>query len=240
MTRGSWARFGIQQTPWVDFMEGVYRYRFQGTIFEDREGFLSSSDAGASFHYNFANNYGDVHSGFYNGENYNKPEANNQKGWMTRATVRPLAHSSTLALRGLRLTGFYDHDANVKNAERRRAIGAVSFEHPHVNASFDYFTATDQARASAASIDSNGFSAWVTPKTLNGWEGVLRYDQVEPNEDLGGKRKRVIGGVAYWFPKQGTVSSAVLLDMDQTRSVGFAVPVPTNRRIAAHFLFNWQ
>ncbi len=37
MTRGSWARFGMQQTPWVDFMETVYRYRFQGTIFEDRE-----------------------------------------------------------------------------------------------------------------------------------------------------------------------------------------------------------
>src|SRR5262245_58540264 len=44
MTRGSWARFGQQQTPYVDFMEGIYRYRFQGTIFEEREGFLSSSD----------------------------------------------------------------------------------------------------------------------------------------------------------------------------------------------------
>src|SRR5262245_53199152 len=53
MTRGSWARFGMQQTPWVDFMEGIYRYRFQGTIFEERDGFLSSSDIGASFHYNF-------------------------------------------------------------------------------------------------------------------------------------------------------------------------------------------
>ncbi len=39
MTRGSWARFGMQQTPWVDFMETLYRYRFQGTIFEDREGY---------------------------------------------------------------------------------------------------------------------------------------------------------------------------------------------------------
>ena len=37
MTRGSYARFGMQQTPWVDFMETVYRYRFQGMIFEDRE-----------------------------------------------------------------------------------------------------------------------------------------------------------------------------------------------------------
>jgi hypothetical protein len=73
MTHGSWARFGQQQTPYVDFMEGIYRYRFQGTIFEEREGFLSSSDVGASFHYNFANNYGDLHAGVYNGETYTAP-----------------------------------------------------------------------------------------------------------------------------------------------------------------------
>ena len=36
MTRGSWVRLGIQQTPWVDFEEGIYRYRFQGTVFAER------------------------------------------------------------------------------------------------------------------------------------------------------------------------------------------------------------
>jgi len=30
LTRGSWARIGVQQTPYVDFMEQIYRYRFQG------------------------------------------------------------------------------------------------------------------------------------------------------------------------------------------------------------------
>ncbi len=54
MPRGSWARFGLQQTPYVDYAEGIYRYRFQGTIFAEREGFLTSSDNAASFHYNFA------------------------------------------------------------------------------------------------------------------------------------------------------------------------------------------
>ena len=38
MTAGSWARFGLQQTPYVDYAEGIYRYRFQGTIFAEREG----------------------------------------------------------------------------------------------------------------------------------------------------------------------------------------------------------
>ena len=50
-------RMGIQQTPWVDFEEGIYRYRFQGTVFAERIPLptaMTSSDAGVSFHYNFA------------------------------------------------------------------------------------------------------------------------------------------------------------------------------------------
>ena len=46
----------------------IYRYRFQGTIFVEREGFLTSSDAGFSVRYAFPANYGDVHVGYYNGE----------------------------------------------------------------------------------------------------------------------------------------------------------------------------
>src|SRR3954468_7599800 len=145
MTRGSWARFGMQQTPWVDFLEGIYRYRFQGTIFEEREGFLSSSDVGASFHTNLPGNYGDIHAGVYNGETYSKPEVNDQKGFMVRGTFRPLRMHPVL--RGLRVTGFYDHDAYVKNAERRRAIGALTFEHKYLNAAFESLSARDQTTA---------------------------------------------------------------------------------------------
>ena len=31
-TKGSWVRLGVQQTPYTDYTEGIYRYRFQGTI----------------------------------------------------------------------------------------------------------------------------------------------------------------------------------------------------------------
>ena len=36
--RGSYVRVGMTQTPYVEFEESVYRYRFQGPIFADREG----------------------------------------------------------------------------------------------------------------------------------------------------------------------------------------------------------
>src|SRR4030095_12093887 len=66
----TWVRIGANQTPFVDWEEGVYRYRFQGTVFSERVGRLTSSAFGASFHTNFPSHYGEIHTGVYNGEGY--------------------------------------------------------------------------------------------------------------------------------------------------------------------------
>ncbi|NUR53263.1 MAG: hypothetical protein HOQ29_02350 [Acidobacteria bacterium] len=237
MAKGTWVRLGLQQTPWVDFMEGVYRYRFQGNVFEDREGFLSSSDLGVSFHYALPKNYGDIHTGIYNGETYTRAETNDQKAYAIRATLRPLPMSPVL--RGLRVTGFWDQDAYVKNAERQRGIVGVTFEHRYVNASFDYLAAKDQQSATRPTVDSRGWSAWVTPRTTKGWEGLLRFDHLEPNTHAPAARERTIGGVAYWFPVQGSVSTVLLVDVDNTRFQDFVPAQPTQRRIAVHMLVNF-
>lgn len=234
---GTWVRLGMQQTPWVDFLEGVYRYRFQGTIFEEREGFLSSSDTGASFHTNLPGNYGDVHVGVYNGETYSRAEVNDQKGFMVRGTVRPVRMHPVL--RGLRLTGFYDRDAYVRNADRTRAIGAVTFEHKYLNAAFEYLAARDQTSVSKAAVESRGYSIWATPRATNGLEGLLRVDHLEPNRDVSGTRDRRLVGVAYWFPHQGAVSAALLLDVDHLRFHDFAVAQPAQTRIGLHALVNF-
>lgn len=234
---GSWVRLGMQQTPWVDYMEGIYRYRFQGSIFEEREGFLSSSDIGAAFHYSFAHNYGEVHTGFYNGETYTKPEVNEQKGFMIRATGRPLAKHESL--RGLRVNAFWDKDAYVKNADRQRTILGATFEHKYVNAAFDYLWATDQTSALKAAVDGRGYSFWVTPRTTIGWEGLLRYDHFEPDTAQSGTRNRWIGGVAYWFPHQGNVSTSLLLDVDAQTFDDFVTPQQTVRKYAVHALVNF-
>src|SRR4029079_14746087 len=142
MAKGSFARFGMQQNPYFDFFETIYRYRFQGTTFNEGEGYQSSADVGAAFLYNLPQNYGDIQTGFFNGENYNKPEVNDQKAFMFRGTLRPL-HMHPV-LRGLRVTGFINKDAYVKNADRTRALFAATFEHPNVNAAFEYLATTDQ------------------------------------------------------------------------------------------------
>jgi hypothetical protein len=238
MTQGSFARFGIQPTPWIEFIDSVYRYRFQGQTFEDREGFLSAADVGASFHYSLPRQYGDIHAAVFNGETYARPEVNDQKSVQLRGTVRPLP--SQTVLRGLRLTGFWDHDAYVRNADRRRAIVGVTFEHPHVHAGFNYLATKDQASAAVTATDARGWSAFVTPITGRGWEGLLRFDRLEPDTQVSARTKhRTIAGVAYWFAQRGTVATALLFDIDNLTFEGFATSQPTQRKFALHAMVSF-
>ena len=126
-------------TPFVDFMEGIYRYRFQGTIFEEREGYLSSSDVGISGRWVFPKEFGDIHAGYYNGDTYSRAEANDQKAFQIRGTLRPLPRAGLL--KGLRATVFYDHDKPVRGGERQRTIAAATFEHKYLNLGWDYLWA---------------------------------------------------------------------------------------------------
>ena len=242
MPKGSYARLGIQQTPWLDFAEGIYRYRFQGTMFVEREGFFNSADGGASFHFQLPSNYGDVHTGVFNGEGYNRAEANDQKAVMIRASIRPLPGSLPV-LRGIRAHLFYDSDHYVKDADRKRFIAAATFEHPYLNASVEYLDTKDRASTSPADalVEGRGYSIWATPKTTRGWEGLLRYDHLAPNRVpfASQVRKRGIIGIAYWFPHQGIVSTALLLDYDSQSFQNFPVAMPKQSRVAVHGLVSF-
>lgn len=243
MTKGTYARLGIQQTPWLDFAEGIYRYRFQGTMFPEREGYFASADAGASFHWQIPQNYGDVHVGVFNGENYNRVEVNDQKAIMIRGTVRPFA-SGAPVLRGLRASVFYDGDNYIKNAERTRLIVGANYEHPFVNAGFEYLDTHDQQSATrpalSADIEGSGYSVWATPKTKLGWEALLRYDHLKPNAQFDEQvRNRTIAGIAYWFPHQGTVSAALMLDYDGQTFDNFTPSQPKNSKVAVHGLISF-
>lgn len=242
----TFVRLGVQQTPFIDFQEGVYRYRFQGTAFLEREGAMSSADAGATFHTNFPHDYGDFHVGVYNGEGFGKPEVNDQKSFQVRGTIRPMAGSHTAA-RGLRLTGFYDADHYLKNAPRNRFATNVAFEHAHFNLGVDYLKMTDQVSVNSSEVEGRGWSAFLTPflkEKGRGLEGLLRVDRYKPNlKNSGQERQRTIAGVAYWFPHPGgAATAALLLDFEQLKFSGFPSTIPANatqQRIAIHGLINF-
>ncbi|HWW59845.1 MAG TPA: hypothetical protein VN181_00630, partial [Thermoanaerobaculia bacterium] len=210
-TKGSWLRFGVQQTPYLDFAESTYRYRFQGTLFGEREGFLTSSDNGVSVHYNLPGDRGDVHAGYYNGEGYARMETNDEKAFQIRATLRPLS--------GLKLTAFADFDHSSANMQRSRWIASATYEHPRGNAGFEYLGAHDLH-------DARGWSAYATPKIANGFEALLRYDTLQPDTHSPATRTRDIVGVSYWMRR----NAAVLVDRDHAN---------TDTRFGVHVLLTF-
>ena len=236
-TKGSWIRFGLQQTPLLDYEEGIYRYRFQGPAFSDREGFLTASDFGASAHWNIPANYGDVHAGFYNGEGYSKAEANDEKAFQIRATVRPLPAAGLW--KGLRLTAFADEDHYVRAAPRRRFVLNAMFEHALFNSGVDWLKAQDRASAAKDAIDANGWSAWITPKLPHNFEILLRHDELKPGTNTDQKRKRNIAGLAYWLPQRSGVTSAFMVDYDSLRQSGYTPSRADDTRYGLKLLLNF-
>jgi len=236
-SKGSWVRLGQQQTPLVDYLETIYRYRFQGTVFVDREGFLSSSDVGLSTHYNLPKNLGDVHVGYYNGDTYSKAEANDQKAIMARVSIRPFPMMG--ALKGLRVTAFYDDDHYVKNDVRTRLFYGATYEHKYVNAGVEHLDTDDQTTAVATEVKGTGYSVWATPRFPKGWEGLLRLDHLKPDKDVDAAKDRKILGVAYWFKVlQTPATAAILLDYESVE-YDAALAKPDETRYALHTLFNF-
>src|SRR4029450_6707604 len=160
--RGTFVRGGMIPTPYVDFEETVYRYRFQGPVFADREGFMPSSDNGAAFRTLVPRGYGEVVVGVFNGEGFTRADPNNQKALEMRGTLRPFP-SSNLP-RALRVTGFYSADHTAHDAERRRAVGLITFEHRFLNMAWSYLDAVDQASAASPGLPPPGQAFWGTPR----------------------------------------------------------------------------
>jgi hypothetical protein len=252
--RQSWARIGIQQTPYIDAQEAVYRYRFQGTVFVERDFNVASSDAGATFHTSIPRNYGDMHVGVYNGEGYSKADTNNEKALQFRGTVRPLPTGNQW-VKGLRVGIYAIDDHYVPNGPKDTLDGYAWYEHRRFNAGFEYVQAKNEQFPASSPVclgtappatcgittKSRGYSWFATPffkEKGNGWEMLLRMDRYEPNEAavIETIRKREIVGVAYWFPHPGgNAVAALMIDYQRVRQIG----TPTQQQYFLHGLINF-
>ncbi len=239
-TKGSWLRLGVQQTVYIDYTEGIYRYRFQGSIFAERAAGLPSSDAGFSGHYNLPGNHGDIHAGYYNGEGYTKAETNNEKAFMVRGTIRPFPLGGP-ELKGLRLTGFIDEDHYVQGGKRERVIGQITYEHQWVNAGLDVLRAKDRTSVTKAQINAKGWSIWATPKLgTQGWEALIRHDNYVPNDAVSSqKQKRDIDGIAYWVPNMSGKAVAIMFDRDLLKKTGLTPAAPNTTNYELKMLVNF-
>lgn len=231
LTPRSWIRFGLAQTPWLDFEEGVNRYRVQGTMFSEREGLIpGSADFGVGYFTPLPGGYGEVHVGAYNGEGFTQAESNKYKSFQGRLTIRPAPN------RGLahffRVSGFFS--AGWYGADRPRHVGIVMghFEHKHLVATIERVDATERPLVTAvADTNRSGWSIFVEPRQgTEGWAALARFDSFDPDDSLvDNSHRRAIAGVAYWLTwnraRLGLVATNEQIHYDA------ADPRPTENRL---------
>ena len=108
-----------------------------------------------------------------------------------------------------------------------------------MNAAWQYLDVKDQTLVANPRVAGKGYSVWATPRAM-GWEALLRYDHLQPNTMFDSQlRERTIVGVSYWFPLQGTVSTAILVDYDSATFPNIVPARPRDTRIAVHGLVNF-
>lgn len=172
-TRGLSLRFGMADLPFVGYEERIWTYRFQGPVFADREGYLSSTDLGLGMSYVLSNRVLEGHVNLVNGETWSKPELDRHKDVHARLTLRPLAARVTLQGLSLSLIGTAGQYRSGDDQTRRRVIAQAAFEHRFGAIAADYFRASDppsQMRARQPSL-ANSTDAVVTARgySVFGW-----------------------------------------------------------------------
>ena len=159
----------LQQTPYIDFVEGPYRYRFQARPSRTPRACLSrrtSARAPATFS---PMNYGDVHVGAYHGDGLpsqnDQTGVNNEKSFQIRACVAararwcrpqgtaasPACTTATTTSRTPNASDSRRHD--LRAPVRQRRLRVRRREGP------------DELHEDGAATQRTGYSAWVTPRT---------------------------------------------------------------------------
>jgi len=225
-------RFGLTQTPWVDYEETLWDYRMEGTTVFDRAGYMSSSDFGVAVDGNFNHDAVNFQAMAFNGENYNKTPGDQNKDFAARASVRLLATDDGSRVGGLRITGYAQSGTPTGGGQRQRFVGLVSYRSKMLTLAAEYGATKDTATATANSLKKGSvFSAFgvlhvgATPVAIIGRVDVVNpttcsnYGAVAdcPAASQYDTRTIIIGGLSY----QLSPNVRLLADIDRT---GFQTP----------------
>jgi len=189
-------RFGMQETPWLTFEEAVNRYRVQGQMFAEREGLIPGpSDLGAAAIYTRPRV--EAHVGVYNGEGYGRAEIDKYKSLQGRATAT--VYSADAGQSRVRVSGFYSYGWYAKDRPRNVGIVMGSYESPHVIATAQYLSATDNPFV-VTDVERQGLSFFGEARMgATGWAGLGRVDLFNPDASKeGDNMRRYVAGGAHW------------------------------------------
>ncbi len=163
-TTNIWIRMGMQQTPWFDFAEQVWKYRGVQQTAGDKNGFMSSADLGLSGTYTLPDKYGSVSAYVFNGQGYANPEFNRFKDVAFRAQIVPMPNDDNL--KGLKVTGMYYKGASsvtstdyASGALKNDVIGLMlSYQGDQFTLAAEYLANSKAVASAGKIIDSLAFT----------------------------------------------------------------------------------
>jgi hypothetical protein len=210
-------KFGLVQTPYIDWEETLWDYRMQGPIPVDRIGYMSSADVGAGVDGRWNNEQVNAQFLFFNGEGYSQGTGDNHKDAGARVSVRVAQTNDASRTGGLRITGYAGVGKATGGTDRNRFIGTASYKTQTVILAGEYVSTKDDV-ITGSILSAFGVYRFKGSKAA----AIGRVDVHDPDTDTpDNKQTRVIAGLSY----QAHSNLRLLADVDLLSYEGVATPV---------------
>jgi len=121
-------RVGQHQTPWIEYEEHRWTYRFRGPVMVDEQNFQTSSDLGVSFMGKVLNNMVDYHISLQSGEGYQNTQDGRGLAALGRVSIEPFP--------GVIVSGFYHNERErngIEGFNPQRLLGNVEVYDPQAD-----------------------------------------------------------------------------------------------------------
>ena len=207
-------KLGMIQTPFVDYEETLWDYRMQGTIAVDRNGAMTSSDAGFGVDGHWNGERINAQFALVNGEGYANGTGDFRKDFEARVSVRVKPTDDNSRVGGMRVTGYVGvGKATTTGADRNRFLGQWSYRTTQFTVAGEYVSRKDAA-ITGSIISAFGVYHLAQPSKIS---LIGRVDIVDPDKNIAGNNTtRIIGGASY----QLSPNVRLLADIDRVKASG--------------------
>lgn len=192
-------RFGQVHTPLLDWEEGLWGYRVQGTMPLERYGYVTSSDLGLNAEGSWNKQQVNAQLTLVNGEGYHGGVGDQHKDLGGRVSVRLTPSDDGGSRGGLRVTGFGQVGAYTGGGARYRFMGMLSYKSSKYTLAGEAARTTNGGPGGAPDVHGSVYSIYgVVNVPDSKWSALARIDFADPNTDVGNDGlTRFIGGVSY-------------------------------------------
>jgi len=230
-------KLGVIHTPWLDWAEGVYEYRMQGTMAIERAHYITSADLGFGVDGAWGSQAVNMQVGVYNGEGYSGGVGDAGKDVMGRVSVRLLSTDVAGSRGGLRLTAYGQYGKPTDGGTRSRLIGMLSYKARVFTVAVEGALTGDSTATSSTSVLNgrvlSGFGLYHIGDTRA--SVLARVDFTDPDRDtVDDRRTRFIGGISY----QLHPNLLLLANVDHVDYQ--ATPTPEQKALQTQGLFQAQ